>query len=120
MTTSELFPLGTGGQFPDNGMLNNYAYDQRVTQNEMLQVGMKLMHAQKAYVREENLLGEGVYTWEPEFIEMIDKSFEDGIKANFSRDQLALFNQYMEYMQNGLTASTSEAVLALDAYLGSR
>ena len=120
MTTSAFFPIGTGGRFPDNGMLNNYAYDQRVTQNDMLAIGMKIMHQQKAYVREENLLGQGVYTWEPDFIAMIDQSFADGIKGNFSKDQLALFNQYLEYIRNGLTATTPEAVIALDGYLGSR
>ena len=120
MTTSELFPLGTGGQFPDNGMLNNYAYDQRVTQNEMLQVGMKLMHAQKAYELEEDLLGANIYRWNEDFISMIDESMQYGVKSNFSKRQLAMFNQYIDYIQNGLTASTPEAVLALDAYLGSR
>ena len=120
MTVNSFFPIGTGGQFPDNGMLNNYAYDQRVTQNEMLSVGMKIMHQQKAYVCEENLLGQNVYTFEPDFIALIDESFTSNIKGNFSKDQLALFNAYIEYIQNGLTATTSEAVIALDEYLGSR
>lgn len=71
-------------------------------------------------MREENLLGEGVYTWEPDFISMIDQSFASGIKGNFSKDQLALFNAYLEYIDDGLTATTPEAVIALDTYLGSR
>jgi len=121
--TSYLYPYGSPaigvGAFPDND-LKPMEYDSRVTSNDMLRIGAKLMHQAPAYVREENLLGEGVYTWEPEFITMIDESFANGIKSNFSKDQGALFTQYMTFLQNGATVDTPEAVLALDEYLGSR
>ena len=105
--------------FPDNRLLSQ-AYDLRVSQNDILKVSMKIMHQQPAYVREENLLGVGVYTWEPDFITMMDESFASGMKGNFSKVQNKVFSDYMVYLQNGLVPSTSEATKALDAYLGSR
>jgi len=105
--------------FPDNGIISQ-AYDSRVSQNDMLRVAQKLMHQAPAYVREENLVGQGVYVWGPDFIAMIDESFLNGTKANFSVSQLALFNSYITFLQDGITASTPEAVIALDTYLGSR
>lgn len=59
--TSTLFPFGSNNAFADNGLLTQN-YDSRVSQNDMLRVGTKIMHQQPAYVREENLLGQGVYT----------------------------------------------------------
>ena len=121
--TSYLYPYGSPaigvGAFPDNGLLT-MEYDCRVSHNDMLRIGQKLMHQTPAYVREENLLGQGVYTWDPDFIAMIDESFANGIKSNFSKPQAALFSQYVEFLQNGATANTPEAVIALDQYLGSR
>jgi hypothetical protein len=105
--------------FPDNGIISQ-AYDSRVSQNDMLRVAQKLMHQQPAYVREENLAGQGVYTWDPDFIAMIDESLLRGVKANFSQSQRSLFADYITYLKNGLTPTTSEAVIALNAYLGSR
>jgi len=119
MSTSAIFPFGANHIFPDNGLLSQ-SYDMRVSQNDMARIGAKLMHQQQAYVREENLVGAGVYTWEPDFIAMIDESFLNGIKANFSVKQAKLFSDYIVFLQNGVTANTSEAVIALDAYLGSR
>ena len=118
--TSYLYPYGSpavgSGAFPDND-LKPMEYDSRVTSNDMLRIGAKLMHQAPAYVREENLLGEGVYTWEPDFILMIQESFANGIKSNFSKDQKGLFDEYLVYLANGLTPTTSEAVKALDQHM---
>jgi hypothetical protein len=113
------FPYGTNDLFPDNGLIT-FDYDKRVSANDMLSIGAKLMHQAPAYVREENLLGVGVYTWNPDFILMIDESFKNGIKSNFSKDQGKLFADYIKYIQNGSTPTTSEAAIALNTYLGSR
>lgn len=120
MTTSEALPYDSNVIFPDNGIISQ-AYDLRVSQNDMLRVGQKIMHQQPAYVREENLFGEGIYTWEPDFIKMIDESFSTGIRGNFSKEQYKIFNDYMLYVKDGtLIPATSESILALDLYLGSR
>lgn len=119
MTTSAISPFDASIIFPDNGLLSQ-AYDSRVSQNDMLKIGMKIMHQQAAYTKEKNLLGANVYIWEPDFIAMIDESFLTGVRANFSQRQGKLFSDYMAYVQGGLTTSTTEAVIALDTYLGSR
>jgi hypothetical protein len=119
MTDSQLYPLGTSGQFPDNGILSQM-YDSRVSQNDMLRIGSKLMHQAPAYIQEENLMGSLVYTWDADFIAMIDESLSNGVKANFSKVQGKLFADYITYLKNGLTPTTSEAVIALNTYLGSR
>jgi hypothetical protein len=51
---------------------------------------------------------------------MIDESLSNGVKANFSKVQGKLFADYITYLKNGLTPTTSEAVIALNTYLGSR
>jgi hypothetical protein len=113
------FPYGTNDLFPDNGIVT-FDYDKRVSANDMIRIGAKLMHQTPAYEREEDLLGQTVYLWNPDFISMIDESLKNGIKSNFSKDQGKLFSDYVKFLQNGPTPTTSEAVIALNTYLGSR
>jgi hypothetical protein len=116
-TMYTLFPLGTDGTFPDNGILSQ-AYDSRVSQNDMLRIGMQLMHQADAYYREEDVLGGGIYTWNPDFILMIQQSLADNKIANFSKKQRILFNAYIALLTDGITGNEPEEVIALDTYLG--
>lgn len=119
--TSYLYPYGSpaigAGAFPDND-LKPMEYDSRVTSNDMLRIGRGLMHASEAYYREEDLLGNGIYTWNEEFVKKIQQSLAENKIANFSKVQRRLFNEYIVVITDGITGNESEAVLALDTYLG--
>lgn len=119
MDINFLFPFGTDGQFPDNGLIPQ-SYDVRVTQNDMRKVSSGLMRQGDAYYREEKTDGTGKYSWNIEFINGINSTFATGVIANFSKVQRKLFDKYMAFASDSLSTVPSEAVVQLDLYLGSR
>ena len=115
---SVLFPYGSSPEtFPDNGILS-MAYDKRVTQNDILQVTGKLLHKGVAYYREEALDGSGIYTWNQDFIDMLQKSISENKIANFTKEQRRLFDKYILLLTDGITGNETEDVIALDTYIG--
>jgi hypothetical protein len=111
------FPFGSNDAFPDNGILSQ-AYDSRVSQNDMLKIGRALMHQEEAYYKELALNGVGIYTWNTDFLALIQKSLNENKMANFSKQQKVLFQKYMILLTDGIVGNEPEDVLALDAYLG--
>lgn len=116
-TSTTSFPLGTDGIFPDNGILSQ-AYDKRVSQNDMLKVAMQLMHHADAYYREEKLDGTGQYTWNQDFITLLQESMSSGLISNMSRKQRILFDKYVRLLTDGIIGNETEDVLELDKYIG--
>ena len=113
------YPYGVNEMFPDNGLIT-FDYDKRVSANDMLKIGRELMHECEAYYKEEALDGTPIYTWNPDFITMIDASFKNNKKENFSKQHSIIFSAYISYLQSGNTSSTTADVMALDSYLGNR
>jgi hypothetical protein len=118
MTDSQIYPLGTSGQFPDNGILSQM-YDSRVSQNDMLRISRSLIHEVESYYKEETILGLPIYIWNQEFIAMVQKSILENKISNFSKVQRKLFDQYVVLITNGVTASTSADAIALKTYIDS-
>lgn len=119
MNLNNLFPFGSTNQFPDNGIISQ-AYDLRVNQNDMRTVSSKLMKQGDPFYREEQIDGSGKYTWNEDFISMIDSAFATGVIPNFSKNERALFDEYVAFADESLVVIPSEDVVQLDLYLGSR
>lgn len=117
MNIDSLF--GSSNSFPDNGIISQ-AYDSRVNQNDMLKASARLMRQDDAFYREELIDGSGRYTWNPDFIAGMDQVFSTGVMPSFSIAQRKLYDEYMLFADNKNLSTTSEAVLKLDQYMGSR
>lgn len=110
-------PYGIIETFPDNGLLT-FDYDKRVSQNDMAHIGRELLGECEAYYREEALNGTGIYTWNPDFIKMVQQSINDNKMANFSKSQKILFKKYITLLTDGIVGNEPEEVIELNKYLG--
>jgi len=87
-----------------------------------VEIGMafakELMRVEEAYSREESVIGAGIYTWNENFIELIQQSLNENKIANFSKQQRVVFDQYVLLLTDGITGNETEDIIALDTYLG--
>jgi len=98
--------------------LNDNSSERELTIDDGIAFAKELLHAEEAYFREDAILGAGFYTWNENFITLIQQSLAENKIANFSKPQRVVFDKYILLLTDGITGNESEDIIELDTYLG--
>jgi len=98
--------------------LNANSNERELTIDDGIAFTKELMREDEAYFRSESVIGAGIYTWNENFITLIQQSLAENKIANFSKQQRVVFNKYILLLTDGITGNETEDIIALDAYIG--
>ncbi len=98
--------------------LNDNSNERELTIDDGVAFAKELMREEYAYYKDESVIGAGIYTWNENFIELIQQSLNENKIANFSKQQRVVFDQYVLLLTDGITGNETEYIIALDTYLG--